>query len=305
MERIDVVLVSRAKNLTYGFRLSRGLLYGGPIFFLIFVALTAALWIHNTAAVMNQRDLKRLEADNRFLLNRLDSLSGRAEALKCRIETSIARDYRERTCLEMAYIHPDVWAMGIGGGNDGPSNRYLGDRTQKIISELRSALEISRGQIDLRNRSLAGIETRINDKLDQNARIPSINPLPGWPLGSPFGYRVDPFTGEIRMHWGVDIGAPSGTLIHAAADGKVVFSGWDQGYGLSIEIDHGYGYITRYAHCQTILMTLGDEVKRGQTIATVGSTGRATCSHLHYEVYVSGIKVNPSNYIDLSNIIFD
>jgi hypothetical protein len=305
MERINIVLISRAKNFTHRLKLSRGLLHFGVIFLLIFIASTIVLCYRNTVAVVNQRDLGKLEAENHCLLKRLDSLSDLAMTLKQRIETGIAKDYRERTYMEMAYIHPDVWAMGMGGDNYDFSNRNIPIQTQKILTDVDKALEISCGQINLRKKSLAEIELHFDNKLDQYACIPSINPLPCWSLGSPFGYRVDPFTGEIRMHWGVDIGAPTGTLIHATADGIVIFTGWDQGYGLSIEIDHGYGFVTRYAHCQTILMKPGDKIKRGQIIATVGSTGRATCSHLHYEVNISGIKVNPSNYIDLSNMVFD
>lgn len=107
------------------------------------------------------------------------------------------------------------------------------------------------------------------------------------------------------MHWGVDIGAPRGTNIHVTADGVVSSASWHSGYGLTVEVNHGFGYKTRYGHCQRILVKKGDVVKRGQVIAAVGNTGRSIAPHLHYEVHVSGVKVNPRSYIDVSNVVFD
>ncbi|GAI17727.1 unnamed protein product [marine sediment metagenome] len=107
------------------------------------------------------------------------------------------------------------------------------------------------------------------------------------------------------MHWGIDIGAPRGTNILASADGVVSYIGWNVGYGHTLDIDHGFGFRTRYAHCQRILVEKGDFVKRGQVIAAVGSTGRSIAPHLHYEVHISGVKVNPKPYIDLSSVVID
>jgi murein DD-endopeptidase MepM/ murein hydrolase activator NlpD len=89
------------------------------------------------------------------------------------------------------------------------------------------------------------------------------------------------------------------------ADGVVSYIGWNGGYGHTLDIDHGFGFRTRYAHCQRILVEKGDFVKRGQIIAKVGNTGRSIAPHLHYEVHVSGVKVNPKPYIDLSSVVID
>jgi murein DD-endopeptidase MepM/ murein hydrolase activator NlpD len=126
--------------------------------------------------------------------------------------------------------------------------------------------------------------------------IPSIWPVEGRFMGA-FGRRIDPFSGEGAFHKGVDISAPTGTPIHAAADGVVMFSGMESGYGRLIIIDHGAGYETYYAHMSRFIAYAGQEVRRGQEIGLVGSSGRVTAPHLHYEVHMGGNAVNPYSYL--------
>ncbi|MEO0023090.1 MAG: M23 family metallopeptidase, partial [candidate division WOR-3 bacterium] len=126
--------------------------------------------------------------------------------------------------------------------------------------------------------------------------LPSIWPVQGW-VTSGFGNRKDPFSGRYEFHEGMDIVAPRGTPIVATADGRVISSGWRAGYGLTVEIDHGWGIRTFYAHCQTVRVSPGKMVKRGEVIATVGATGLATGNHLHYGILLNGRWVNPADYI--------
>jgi murein DD-endopeptidase MepM/ murein hydrolase activator NlpD len=125
---------------------------------------------------------------------------------------------------------------------------------------------------------------------------PSVWPTRGW-VTSGFGLRKSPFTGRKEKHKGWDIGARLGSTIRATADGVVRVSGRESGYGKMLEIDHGYGITTRYGHNSKNLVKVGDRVQRGDKIALVGSTGRSTGPHLHYEVRLSGVSVNPRNYI--------
>lgn len=125
---------------------------------------------------------------------------------------------------------------------------------------------------------------------------PSVWPTRGW-VTSGFGFRKSPFTSLREKHEGWDIAARTGSAIRATAAGKVVVGGREYGYGNMIEIDHGYGLITRYGHNSKHLVKVGDRVKRGQIIALVGSTGRSTGPHLHYEVLLNGVPMNPKNYI--------
>lgn len=128
------------------------------------------------------------------------------------------------------------------------------------------------------------------------AATPSIRPARG-PIGSTFGYRIDPINGKTKMHAGLDIVASPGTPVRSPADGIVSFAGWDDTYGKLVSIDHGYGVLTRYAHNSQIYVQVGQKVSKYDVISATGSTGRSTGPHLHYEVRVNGIPVNPMNYI--------
>ena len=132
--------------------------------------------------------------------------------------------------------------------------------------------------------------------------IPSVAPVDGW-ITSGFGTRVSPFTGERTAHAGIDIAAPVGTPIMAPADGVVIFTGAKAGFGNFIMIAHGYGVVTRYGHNHQNLVQPGQKVGRGEQIATVGETGRATGPHLHYEVVINGKLENPQKFIlDMADI---
>jgi murein DD-endopeptidase MepM/ murein hydrolase activator NlpD len=125
---------------------------------------------------------------------------------------------------------------------------------------------------------------------------PSIWPTKGW-LSSGFGYRISPFTGLREFHKGLDISNREGTKVIATADGVVTFAGKNGLFGDMIKIDHGHGIMTRYGHLEKMLIKRGDVVKRGDVIGLMGNTGRSTGPHLHYEVFLNGLPVNPKKYI--------
>jgi murein DD-endopeptidase MepM/ murein hydrolase activator NlpD len=141
------------------------------------------------------------------------------------------------------------------------------------------------------------MEARLFDQKIAKIMLPTAQPVPGSHLGSPFGFRIDPITGRSAMHSGLDFQAESGTPILAAAGGVVVVQEYHPGYGNMVEIDHGNNLITRYAHASTTLVKKGDLVKRGQKIATVGSTGRSTGPHLHFEVLADGMPQDPQKFL--------
>lgn len=149
---------------------------------------------------------------------------------------------------------------------------------------------------NLKEQSVIELWELLSDRQSLLAATPSIQPARG-PIGSRFGYRIDPINGRQKMHAGLDITAPPGTPVRAPADGIVSFAGWDDQFGKLVSIDHGYGVLTRFAHNSQIFVQVGQKVSRYDVIAAVGSTGRSTGPHLHYEVRVNGIAVNPANYV--------
>jgi len=142
------------------------------------------------------------------------------------------------------------------------------------------------------------------DSIQQSTiAIPCTRPVNQISLSSGFGIRSDPFRGSAAMHAGVDMPGPTGTPIYATADGIVGYSAWMNGYGNLVEIEHGKGVETRYGHLSRILVKAGQPVKRGQMIALMGSTGRSTGSHLHYEVRLDGRAVNPIPFLQASDYL--
>jgi len=135
-----------------------------------------------------------------------------------------------------------------------------------------------------------------NRKLDDDAWLSGRPVQKGW-ISSHFGQRVDPFTGQQAMHKGIDFAGQDGSNIIAVASGVVTWTGEQSGYGQMVEVSHGDGFVTRYAHNKKNLVEPGDLVKKGQSIALMGSSGRSTGAHVHYEVFRHGRTVDPSSYV--------
>lgn len=163
------------------------------------------------------------------------------------------------------------------------------DRIEKRASKLSSLLPEQRASLEA---LVAGLE----DRRDQLAATPSIWPTNGF-VTSGYGFRTSPFTGRKQFHAGIDIAADFGTKIVAPASGRVVFAGRRGAFGRVVEIDHGFGVATIFGHTEDIYVRVGQRVERGTRIASVGSTGRSTGPHLHYQVKAQGRTVNPADYI--------
>ncbi|MCY1370560.1 Peptidase family M23 [compost metagenome] len=144
---------------------------------------------------------------------------------------------------------------------------------------------------------LTVVESRLFDQKIQRTMVPTEQPVTGGRVGSPFGFRIDPINGRSALHTGLDFPADTGTPILAAAGGVVVVQELHPAYGNMVEVDHGNDLITRYAHASKVHVKKGDIVKRGQKIAEVGTTGRATGPHLHFEVWVSGVPQDPQRFL--------
>lgn len=166
------------------------------------------------------------------------------------------------------------------------------------LSSLEQQLTNLSALLSDRNDKLLAMETMLlQDSLDKK-QFPSAAPVSGGDYSSNFGWRIDPFTGKNAMHAGVDFMAPKGTPIMASAAGVVVFAGFHPEYGNMVEIDHGNDIATRYGHASRLLVKVGQVVRSGQEIAEVGSTGRSTGNHLHFEVRYKGIAQNPRRFLE-------
>ena len=203
-----------------------------------------------------------------------------------------------RVYFEANPIPEEQRRAGFGG-----INRYKsleGFNNSEMIMSTTRRVDIIQKQMVIQSKSLDEIAKLAEEKEKLLAAIPAIQPINNEELtrmASGFGWRSDPFTKARKMHWGMDFTAPKGTPIYASGDGRVKRADNSaSGYGKHIRIDHGYGYMTLYAHLSRYNVKRGQKVERGDLIGFVGSTGRSEAPHLHYEVWKDGSRINPINF---------
>ncbi|OGW11389.1 MAG: hypothetical protein A2W77_08145 [Nitrospinae bacterium RIFCSPLOWO2_12_39_16] len=209
------------------------------------------------------------------------------------------RKLRVITSLEGNGTPTSVQKWGVGGIDDRETDAYtsiLPFEGKNIIGELNKDIDELNNQARSQEISFQELDEFFKEQESLLSSTPSIWPVKGW-VTSGFGYRLSPFTDRKEVHEGIDVATRMNAQVISPADGIVVRAGKDLSYGNILEIDHGYGVVTRYGHNAKILVNMGDKVKRGQAIAQVGNTGRSTGPHLHYEVIMNGVPVNPFRYI--------
>jgi murein DD-endopeptidase MepM/ murein hydrolase activator NlpD len=166
------------------------------------------------------------------------------------------------------------------------------------VPELTAVLDTLESQIDDRQQQLFALESLLASRQLTQRVMPGGLPLIGGWISSHFGYRSDPFTGRGAFHAGVDFAGPVGSRVIAVGPGVVSFSGYKSGYGNVVEITHPTGYMTRYGHNSRNLVRVGQSVQKNDAIAVIGSTGRSTGTHVHFEVLRNGNVLNPNRYLD-------
>jgi len=266
---------------------------GGVSVVLVLVALllgystfSRSLHLSHTTAV---------ERENETLSTEIAELGGRIDSLTDTLDAIAIRDSRIRLLANLEPIDPQVQLAGIGGPERAPS-------TEMTPAEREAArVKVDLGALIRRANFLAASFKEAADSLQSHrerlAATPSIMPTQGW-LSSAFSrMRAHPVLHISRPHEGIDVSAPQGSPIEAPANGTVIRAGWENGYGNVVEVNHGYGIVTRFAHASKLLVNRGQRVTRGERVALVGATGLATGPHLHYEVHVNGQPVDPLRYV--------
>lgn len=184
------------------------------------------------------------------------------------------------------------------GGSESQSATLSGLKVNQetLIRQMHANLDNLLEQSCSLEQSQHQLDKIMEDRRSLLASWPTLWPAKG-SITSGFGYRIHPISHTREFHRGIDIGGPRGTPIISPADGVVVSASWKPGYGLMVVINHGYGIVTRYGHCNKAYVKPGQRVERGQKIAAIGSTGRTTGAHLHYEVIIGGVPSNPKRYM--------
>lgn len=227
---------------------------------------------------------------------KVDALSIRVAQLQARL---MRLDALGERVAEVAKFDKEEFNFDLAPALGGISNDDFSGRPQLTSFEASlAALEIS---VENREQQLGVISQLLKDR-DLSAQIK----VEGWPvekgwISSTYGSRNDPFTGKVSAHYGVDFASKMGSPVKSVAAGVVTWSGYRDGYGLTVEVNHGSGYMTRYAHNSENEVKIGQLVKKDEPIAKVGSSGRSTGPHLHFEVFKNGRHVDPASYIRRTN----
>ena len=229
----------------------------------------------------------------------IQNLAHKIEALKTKLISlkKFAKKIRVIANIEKTDEQNDFF--GVGGSNPGilDAQIQVTKKHNSLIREMHGQLEQFDHAAEIQKKDFETLSKKLEEQQNLLASTPAIRPIAkGW-ISSKFGYRVSPFTGRKEFHKGLDLATRQGDPIFATADGLVTFAGTKGLLGKTIVIDHGHGMVTRYGHAYKLLKKRGDRVKRGDIIALIGSTGRSTGSHVHYEVRLNGISVNPEKFI--------
>lgn len=239
----------------------------------------------------DQRELAKLRQDQQ---RQLQSVSAKLAELRARL---LRLDALGEQLVDMGGIAANEFDFSAEPGVGGMLLRTAASGHAKPVE---SQLAAFAGQLADRATQLGALQKILAERQWQRRATLSGKPVAsGW-LSSPFGVRTDPFLGDERFHNGVDFAARAGTAVVAVASGVVTYSGPRYGYGTMVEIDHGGGVVTRYAHNQSNLVEVGDPVVKGASIAEVGSSGRSTGPHVHFELLRDGRAVDPATYLQQS-----
>lgn len=248
------------------------------------------------AAVARDLDHQRLK------LNAVRSeMQGKVDALAQRVGTLNAHlirlDAMGRRITDLAGLDRGEFDFDRPPPAGGPESGEFPGGTM-AVPELGAALDLLEAQLVDRQRQLTALESLMSTRSLDERIMPGGWPIVGGWISSHFGYRSDPFTGRGAFHAGVDFAAPPGTRVTSTGPGYVSFAGYKQGYGYVVEVTHPTGYLTRYGHNSRNLVREGQTIEKGQPIAVIGSTGRSTGTHVHFEVERNGKNLNPMRYLD-------
>nr|WP_223210499.1 M23 family metallopeptidase [Leptothrix cholodnii] len=279
------------------------MMMSGTIYHFIFLKAAREGWpvvSHLTGLVVRDETEQR----DRFLRENLDAMAQKVGEMQAKVVKLEAMGER---VAGLAGIKPEelrvVETLGekpLGGGEaatveGGRGGPYVPVSSPSMV-QLNSVVDALELQAARSGDVFTLTESRLLERRLEMMMVPSAPPVRG-PIGSGFGFRLDPFTRHAALHTGLDFPAPQGTPIHAAAGGVVLNAESQGAYGQAVEIDHGNGLVTRYAHTSKFHVRPGEVVRRGQLIANVGNTGRSTGAHLHFEVLLNGVQQNPARFL--------
>lgn len=298
---MNIILLSKTRKSPININLRRGTVLA--LFFFFSVGLPAFFAsIGYGVALLRVQPFSHDLSARLAVLSQKDSLPGDAKAnltaLTARLGELQARAIRidalGKRLVEISDLDKGEFDFDRPPGVGGPEGATVADID---IQDFERAIGNLARQLEDREQKLVLLETMLRDQDIFEETVPRGQPIQhGW-ISSHFGTRTDPFTGKRALHFGVDFAGKEGSKIVAVASGVVTWSGERFGYGRMVEVDHGNGYVTRYAHNSTNFVKVGDVVQKGEPLALMGSSGRSTGPHVHFEVLRNGTAVDPIAYV--------
>ncbi len=240
-------------------------------------------------------NIQSLRSENKSLKKELKAMMSNYKELSVKIDSLAKTNNDLRLAVNLHPISDDELKVGVGGGYFDNSIDFLSNDAEDELRKASSFVdEISR-KIDFEKQQFSEISNQLKENRKLSLCIPAIQPCEGV-ISDGFGLRMHPILHIRRMHEGLDFIADIGTSVYATGNGRVSFVGRKGGYGLAVELDHGFGYHTIYAHLSKVLVKEGQKITRGSIIAKTGDSGLSTGPHLHYEVEHNGVKENPAGF---------
>lgn len=297
-KKITIIFLSDGARKTKQLKIPKIFILSLPLFILAAVILVA--WVFSDYQTVKTQipRLAYLQKENKHQKVQLANLSQKIDHINRKMIELNRFDHKLRVMVNLETSEDNPQFLGIGGSDPTVLNPdYTVEKAhKKLVRLMHHSLDNLNTEISVQIQNKAELYRFLQEQKSMLACTPSIWPTKGW-VSSDFGYRISPFTNEREFHKGFDISARMNTVIIAPADGVVSTVGRSHGYGRMLHINHGYGLKTVYAHLAKSLVTKGKYVKRGQKIALLGNSGRTTGPHLHYEVHLNGVPVNPLRYI--------
>ena len=287
-KRFTIMIIPEGSHQVRRFAVRRSVVKGVLAISVVLALGLTGLMADYVMTNLDRNELHRLQVENLSQREELNQLVVMLEGLRQEMVVLAQNDAKVRVMAKLSAPKGDSIA-GIGG----PARE---EDVSREFNQIQQRIDEVRRQIDLRRESQEEIQGILNDQRSLLAAKPSGWPVKGW-LTSTFGIRRDPFNGRRKMHEGFDVAARTGSPVIATADGIVSSVKTAAGYGKMVTIDHGYGYRTLYGHNSKYHVKVGQRVRRGDRIASVGNTGRSTGSHVHYEIRLNGVPVNPNKYL--------
>jgi murein DD-endopeptidase MepM/ murein hydrolase activator NlpD len=283
-------------------RVPRSLGFAAIGLFAGLVAAATVLVAIHSGHVADNLVIRNLRSENARLTAELERFRSEADVLKDKMNVGFELQNRARLMASIEPLSGDVWQVGVGGLEPSRAETAYPD---SIFISIDEDLDQMLRQSQLELQSYSEVLSVLEQEKEIRESTPSVRPLRGGFLSSRFGRRMDPFSGQTVLHPGLDYRARTGTPVISTADGVVARTGRNGGYGLMIEVEHGSGFKTRYAHLSKILVNRGQKVRRGEIIGLVGNTGRSTGSHLHYEVLFRKMHRDPLQYVIPDGICYE